>query len=169
MSISQGEFRVYRNNQERKWAKFFDLVGIKYVHNPEHVKINNDFYYSPSFFLPEVDTSFMEKFQETKGVYFDVYGEDDFAHWRMSDIFPKPLVVGNLLPLSKDEDAYSLSKEQLIDGMYTFMEMFDYFVIAEPMYHTLKQEMWIEKENRFEKDRMMIPFYQAQEAEEAFA
>lgn len=158
---------MFRNKQEEKWAKFFDILGIKYIHNPPHVKIDNDFYYSPSFYLPDIDTSFMERFERSEGVYFDVFGEDDYAHWRLSERFPEPIVSGNLLPLSSDEDAYSLSKEHLIDNNYTFMRMFESVVIAEPHYHTLKQERWIESEQRYDKDRMMIPFYEAQEAEDA--
>lgn len=158
---------MFRNKQEQKWAKFFELVGIKYIHNPPHVNIDSDFYYSPSFYLPDVDTSFMEKFQRCKGVYFDVFNEDDYTHWSLIEKFPEPIVKGNLLPVSNDEDAYNLRREQLIDGSYSFMRMFDSIVIADINYHTLKQEHWIESKQYFEKDRMMIPFYEAREADNA--
>lgn len=158
----------FRNTQERKWAKFFDLVGIKYIHNPPKVEITCDYCYSPSFYLPEVDTSFMEKFKCNEGVYFDVIQEDDEVN-SYSVEFPEPLVTGYLLPVSSDEDPYSLRHEQLIDGYFTFMTMFDSVTIAEPHYHSMKQERWIEQEQYYEKDRMMIPFFEAQEAEQSFS
>ncbi|MGR3969271.1 hypothetical protein [Shewanella sp. 1180_01] len=157
---------VFRSLQEKQWAKFFDLIGVKYIHNPPHVKVNDDFYYSPSFYLLNVDVSFVPSSEKEHGVYFDVVTEDDHMNFGFAEKFPKPILTGNLLPVSQTEDVDSLSYEQLIDGRYSFMKLFDGVVVAETFYHTMKQESWNENTQVFDKDRMMIPFNEAKEASE---
>ncbi|MGI2147995.1 hypothetical protein ACRN97_05130 [Shewanella baltica] len=157
---------AFRSLQEKRWAKFFDLIGVQYIHNPPHVKIDDDFYYSPSFYLPKIDISFIPSPNSQEGVYFDVVTEDDYMNSGFAAKFPMPILTGNLLPVSPSENTESLSSEQMIDGRYSFMTLFEYVVVAETHYHTLKQERWNEQAQSYDKDRMMIPFTEAKDANE---
>lgn len=154
----------FRSLHEKRWAKFIDLIGVNYIHNPPHVKVNEDFCYSPSFYLLNVGTSFIPSSESEFGVYFDVVTEDDYMNLGFAAKFPQPMLTGNLLPVSSNENVDSLSQEQLIDGRYSFMKLFDGVVVAETFYHTMKQESWNESTQSFDKDRMMIPFNEAEEA-----
>lgn len=57
----------FRSRAEARWAVFFDAAGIKYLYEPEGVKLSDDTLYLPDFYLPESETWF-----EVKGVLDDV-------------------------------------------------------------------------------------------------
>ena len=56
----------FRSRLEARWAVFFDALGIKYVYEPEGLKLSDGTCYLPDFYLPESDSFF-----EVKGLMTD--------------------------------------------------------------------------------------------------
>lgn len=46
----------YDSMTEARWAAYFDLAGMPYVHEPETFELSKKEWYTPDFFLPEQDT-----------------------------------------------------------------------------------------------------------------
>ena len=60
------EYR-FRSRAEARWAVFFDACGVKYMYEPEGLKLSDGTMYLPDFYLPESKTYF-----EVKGLMSDV-------------------------------------------------------------------------------------------------
>lgn len=170
MSVSNSSDVTYRSLQEAKWARYLELLQIDHVYNPHHVVIDTDFSYSPSFWLPDVDLTFYgsDENEAQVGIYLDVITENDFMCEVMADRFPRPLVKANLLPSAPNDRSEELLAEQRLSGWYVLISYFDKYAIAEPHYHTLKQERWVESTQSYDKERMMIPFHEATQVEAEF-
>lgn len=49
----------FRSKTEAKWAMFMDIIGCKYIYEPEGYDLGDGVYYCPDFYLPQFD-SFLE-------------------------------------------------------------------------------------------------------------
>lgn len=56
----------FRSRLEARWAIFFDILGIKWVYEPEGFVLSDKTCYLPDFYLPESDSFF-----EVKGIMSD--------------------------------------------------------------------------------------------------
>ncbi|MGH1463334.1 MAG: hypothetical protein ACRBB6_15020 [Neptuniibacter sp.] len=149
----------FRSDQERKWAKYFDLIGVEYIHNPEHIQLDADFFYSPSFFVKNISLFHEVDLEPTPyGFYFDVITEEDSGQFWVAQKFTQPIVFANELPADPEEDTYSLSRDQLIDGRYTIVTWFDKLYLADHQYHLMKMERDNPITGKEEKERVEIPF-----------
>lgn len=55
------EGRRFRSRLEARWAVFFDTLGIKWIYEPEGIKLSDGTCYLPDFYLPESDSFFEVK------------------------------------------------------------------------------------------------------------
>lgn len=54
----------FRSRLEARWAIFMDTLGVKYQYEPEVFDLDDNLYYLPDFYLPELDV-----YIEIKPVY----------------------------------------------------------------------------------------------------
>jgi hypothetical protein len=47
---------TFRSKTEAKWALFMDLIGCKYIYEPEGYDLGDGVCYCPDFYLPDIDT-----------------------------------------------------------------------------------------------------------------
>lgn len=45
----------FRSRLEARWAIFMDALGVKYQYEPEAFDLDDNLYYLPDFYLPELD------------------------------------------------------------------------------------------------------------------
>ena len=46
----------FRSKTEAKWALFMDMIGCKYIYEPEGYDLGDSVFYCPDFYLPDIDT-----------------------------------------------------------------------------------------------------------------
>lgn len=46
---------LFRSRLEARWAVFFDLLGVKWLYEPEGFVLPSGARYLPDFFLPDLD------------------------------------------------------------------------------------------------------------------
>jgi hypothetical protein len=49
----------FRSKTEAKWALFMDIIGCKWIYEPEGYDLGDGIFYCPDFYLPDVD-AFLE-------------------------------------------------------------------------------------------------------------
>lgn len=64
----------FRSRLEAKWAYFFDLVGIKYLYEPQGYIMPDGTMYLPDFWLPEVVWNPYDNKDATVGIFAEVKG-----------------------------------------------------------------------------------------------
>lgn len=47
---------TFRSKTEAKWAMFMDIIGCKYIYEPEGYDLGNGVFYCPDFYLPDIET-----------------------------------------------------------------------------------------------------------------
>ena len=62
----------FRSRLEAKWAYFFDLVGIKYLYEPQGYIMPDGTMYLPDFWLPEVVWNPYDDKDTTVGIFAEV-------------------------------------------------------------------------------------------------
>lgn len=78
---------LFRSKTEARWALFMDVIGCKYVYEPEGYDLGDNIFYCPDFYLPKLDAfleikpitggldSPTEKFvQSTRKTIYTMYG-----------------------------------------------------------------------------------------------
>jgi hypothetical protein len=46
----------FRSKTEAKWALFMDIIGCKWIYEPEGYDLGNGVFYCPDFYLPDIET-----------------------------------------------------------------------------------------------------------------
>jgi hypothetical protein len=49
----------FRSKTEAKWALFMDIIGCKWIYEPEGYNLGDGVFYCPDFYLPDID-AFLE-------------------------------------------------------------------------------------------------------------
>jgi hypothetical protein len=47
---------TFRSKTEAKWALFMDIIGCKYIYEPEGYDLGDGVFYCPDFYLPDIET-----------------------------------------------------------------------------------------------------------------
>jgi hypothetical protein len=50
---------IFRSKTEARWALFMDIIGCKWIYEPEGYDLGDGIFYCPDFYLPQFD-SFLE-------------------------------------------------------------------------------------------------------------
>jgi hypothetical protein len=79
----------YRSRLEARWAVFFDMVGIKYLYEPEGFENKIGERYLPDFYLPEM----ILRNNIHKGIYIEIKNEHFNEDFIAEDWFDKPLIL----------------------------------------------------------------------------